>query len=215
MRITRATAEAIRYSCIHFHYAKSVPSVMFGYNIYNDNDEWCGTICFGGGANPNIGKEFGCIHGEMLELVRVALNGKQETTSECVAAAIRQLKKDCRVVKALISYADLDQNHAGIIYQATNWLYLGKMNENARGAFIINGKKVHPKSLYTYTRGVGSESIEWVREHLDPNAREFITAGKHKYLYCYDKKMRKQWMQRALPYPKKGEPDEITARTGE
>jgi len=194
-----ATPKAIRYACMNFHYAKAVPSVQYGYNVYNSGNEWCGVILFGGGATPHIANPFGLVQGEVLELVRVALNGKQPCTSECVAAALRQLHKDAPQVKIVVSYADLDQKHAGIIYQATNWLYLGNDNAGVRGAFIVHGKKMHPKSVHA--KG-WKQSIAWLRAHVDPNAEEFITDGKHKYIFVYDKRMRKQYMAQSKPYPK-------------
>ena len=75
-------------------------------------------------------------NGEVLELVRVALNGKQPCTSECVAASLKQIHKDAPQVKLVVSYADMDQEHIGTIYQATNWLYLGNMNVGGRGGFL-------------------------------------------------------------------------------
>lgn len=200
MKLTLSTPKAIRYACMNFHYSKSVPSVQYAYNIYNDKGEWCGVILFGSGATPNIGKPFGLCQGEILELVRVALNGKQETTSQCVAAALRELHKTNPLIKMVVSYADLDQEHAGTIYQATNWIYLGNDNAGQRGAFIINGKKIHPRTVGAMG---GVQSIKWVRENLDPNAQEFITKGKHKYIFVFDKKAKKYWSQFAKPYPKK------------
>ena len=47
MRITRANNKAIEYACNHFHYAKAVPVNTLGYNIYNQNDDWCGVILYG------------------------------------------------------------------------------------------------------------------------------------------------------------------------
>lgn len=202
MKLTLANAKAIKYACLNFHYAKSVPSVQYGFNVYNNNDEWCGVICYGGGATPNIGKPFGLMQGEILELVRVALNGKQETTSECVAASLRELHKIDPILKMVVSYADLDQDHAGTIYQATNWIYLGKMNSGSRGAFIINGKKTHPRTIGSMG---GVQSIKWVREHIDPNATEFFTKGKHRYIFVFDKRLRKQWLKQHQPYPKRNE----------
>ena len=200
MKLTLANAKAIKYACINFHYAKSVPSVQYGFNVWNDTDEWCGVVCFGGGATPNIGKPFGMKQGEILELVRVALNGKQSYTSEAVAASLKELHRIDPLVKMVISYADADQQHIGTIYQATNWIYLGKQNEGTRGAFIINGKKVHPRTIGS---AGGKQSIEWIRENLDENATEFITEGKHRYVYCFDKKTRKRLSKQAQPYPKK------------
>lgn len=155
---------------------------------------------FRGGANCNINKQFGLEQGEILELVRVALNGKQEATSQAVAMALRQLHKDDPLLKMIVSYSDLDQNHMGIIYQATNWIYLGKMNEGCCNAFIINGKKTHSRSVASL--GV-RQTIDEIRKHLDPNAQKFYTKGKHKYIFCFDKKMRKKWLKEAKPYPKK------------
>lgn len=146
IEIRKASPKAIRYACLHFHYAKAVPAVSYGYNIYEDG-EWCGVILFGSGATPNIGRPFGLVQGEIVELVRVALNGKQNTTSECVATALKQLHHDAPQLKMVVSYADADQHHVGTIYQATNWIYLGRVNENDRSAFIIHGKKVHPRTV--------------------------------------------------------------------
>lgn len=199
IELRKSTPKAIRYACLHFHYAKSVPSVQYAYNVY-ENDEWCGVILFGSGATPMIGRPFNLVQGEILELVRVALNGKQNTTSECVATALKQLHKDAPQIKMVVSFADADQNHVGTIYQATNWIYLGRTNEGDRSAFIIKGKKVHPR---TVGGAGGVQSIEWVRANLDPKAKEFRTKGKEKYIYCFDKKLRKEWQLKSLPYPKK------------
>ncbi len=132
MRLTVANKEAIKYACLKFHYAKSVPVNSFGYNVFNNDDEWCGVVLFGRGANYHIAGEYGLVQGECLELVRVALNGKQEMTSQCVAAALKALKKDCPLCQLVVSYADCDQNHLGTIYQATNWIYVGTVKENKK-----------------------------------------------------------------------------------
>ena len=200
IELRNASTKAIRYACTNFHYAKCVPSASYAYNVYQDG-EWCGVILFGVGATPNIGTPFGLIQGEIVELVRVALNGKQEHTSECVAAALKRLHKDAPQIKMVVSFADADQNHVGTIYQATNWIYLGKTESGKRAAFIIHGKKVHPRTIGSMKGGV--QSLKWVRENLDANATEFVTQGKQKYIFCFDKRMRKKWMKEAKPYPKK------------
>lgn len=189
---------------MNFHYARAVPSAQYAYNVYQGG-EWCGVIVFGGGATPNIGKPFGVCQGEILELVRVALNGKQNTTSECVAAALRQLHRDAPIVKIVVSYADMDQNHFGTIYQATNWIFLGNVNENGKGHYIINGKTTHPKTCYSHG---WRQSLEWLREHVDPNATEIKTAGKRKYVFVFDKRLKKKLMKEAKPYQKKERSDE-------
>ena len=204
MRISIATPKAIRYACMNFHYAKAVPAVQYGFNIFNDTDEWCGVILYGNGANRNIVNEFGVCSGEILELVRCALNGKQGhgNTSKAVAMTMNELHKINPLVKLLISYADLDQDHAGIIYQATNWIYLGQTNTDDVSAYIINGRKTHRKSVYSK---YGRQDFDWILKNVDPNAEKFYTKGKHKYIYCFDKALKKQYQKKAMPYPKKAE----------
>lgn len=200
MKLTNASAAAIRYACKNFHYAHSVPSVQYGFNVYNSTGEWCGVICFGGGAAPRIGSPYGLWHGEVLELVRVALNGKQTTTSQCVAAALKELHRQAPVVRLVVSYADADQGHVGTIYQATNWTYEGLKNQGARGSLKVLGQKMHPKTVYSKW---GSHSIEWLKNNIDPDAEVIRTAGKHKYLFCFDRKLAKNIRKLSKPYPKK------------
>ena len=191
MRIAKATAKAINYACKNFHYSKSVPQVQYGYNIYNDNDEWCGVILYGGGANNNMPKSLGKNAGEVLELVRVALNGKQETTSKAVALSLRQLHKENPLCQIVVSYADHRQKHLGIIYQATNWIYLGKsMTGNTQ--YFYKGK-------WTHTRSIDSLKN---KDQLKATLPKREGSDKFKYIFCFDKKERKKYLKIALPYPK-------------
>lgn len=195
-----ATRKAIEYACKNYHYSKSVPSTTWSYNVYDDG-EWCGVILYSPGANIHIAAPFGMVQGEVLELVRVALNGKQSSTSACVAASLRRLHKDAPAIKLVVSYADMDQEHVGTIYQATNWIYLGECNVGEQAAFIIHGKKTHRKTINS--RG-WKGSLQWLRNHVDPNAQEFITQGKRKYIFVFNKRLRKEWEAKGKPYPKKG-----------
>jgi hypothetical protein len=208
MRLTRATPQAIKYACLHYHYSKSVPANPVGYNVYNDNDEWCGVILYAVGATPNIGKQYNVPTGGVLELVRVALNGKQEQTSKAVSMTLKQLKKDVPQCRLVVSYADCDQHHLGTIYQATNWIYTGTNNKNSRGGWIIHGKKTHPKTIHSRIVIINGEkrhcpqTTEAVRRFFDPEAIEFFTEGKRKYLMPLDKAIRKQILPLSKPYPK-------------
>ena len=202
MRISKATPEATRYACKNFHYAKAVPVCQYVYNVWNDEDEWCGVIVYGGGANMHIAQPYNKWQGQVVELERVALNGKQGhgKTSEAVAMTIRAIKKEAPWVDLLVSYADLDQEHIGILYQATNWIYTGLCNADTVGAFIVHGKKMHPKTIYS--KG-WKQSLLWLKENIDFNAKEFVTKGKHKYIYPMNKKMRKRVKVLAQNYVKK------------
>lgn len=202
MRISKGTYEGAKYACRHFHYSKSVPVTQYIYNIWNDKDEWCGVIIYGSGANPSIAEVYDKWAGQVIELERVALNGKQGhgTTSTAVSLSLKMLKKEAPWVDLIVSYADLDQNHMGILYQATNWIYTGLANADTLGAFIVRGQKMHPKSVHS--KG-WKQSLLWLRENVDPKAQEFITKGKHKYLMPMTKEMRKRIEILKQEYPKK------------
>jgi len=208
MRLTVATREAIRFACIRFHYARSVPVSTIGFNVYNGAGEWCGVVLYGRGATPNIGSEYGLKTGEALELVRVALNGKQEATSQAVAASLKLLREKCPLCRLVVSFADCDQSHLGTIYQATNWIYVGTVKRGECTAFIVHGRKMHPKTVYSHKVRIGGrvvpcpQTIQAVRRFFDPAATEFRTLGKRKYLYPLDKRTRKRILPLARPYPK-------------
>lgn len=204
MRIARANKKATDYACKFFHYAKCTPVNPLSYNIYNNKDEWCGCILFSYGAAPKIGNPYGLSQGQAVELTRVALNGKQEATSQAVALALKELKKDLPLCRLVVSYADCDQDHLGTIYQATNWIYVGETTSGQSHAFIIDGKKIHEKTVrdLVLKRGLDG-SIENIKKvYGTQKVEKFFTKGKRKYLMPLDKKMRKQVLPLAQPYPK-------------
>lgn len=193
MRISVATPKAIKYACTQFHYAKSVPAVQYGFNVFNDEDEWCGVICYGGGANNNMPKAFDLCAGEILELVRVALNGKQGhgNTSKAVAMSLRYLHEINPLVKMVVSYADHRQKHLGIIYQATNWLFLG-VSETSDTQYFFNGKWTHERTI----------NAQKNRTELKKTLPKRENSNKFKYIFCFDKRLRKKYLKVSQPYPK-------------
>lgn len=190
MRLERASTKAVKYACTNFHYAKVVPVVGIAFSVFNGKGEWCGAITFGYGASPTMGKPYGLRHGQYLELTRMALNGKQESTSKAMAIAIRLIKKFCPTVKLLISYADKGQNHKGIIYQACNW-YLVDESLSSGNEVFYKGKWVHNR--------VPSTLPKEQRERLTYRKK----SGKYKYLYPIDKKMALLCKSLSKPFPKK------------
>ena len=132
MKLEKASYKAVSFACLNFHYAKSIPVNTFGYSVFNDNNEWCGVVLYGTGANNNLASQYKLNQGNVIELVRMALNGKQESTSKALSLSLKLIKKDLPLCKLIISYADKDQNHNGTIYQATNWYYVGQSMVNER-----------------------------------------------------------------------------------
>lgn len=191
MKLEVASLKAMRYACLNFHYLKSMPVNPFGYSVFNNKNEWCGVVIYSYGANNNIHKPFNLKRGNVLELTRVALNGKQEITSKVLSISLNLIKKDAPLCKLIVSYADIDNGHIGVIYQATNWYYVGTSNKN--GSWIILGKKYHGKTISNWIKangGLGGMSIkDYIKQNYDKNAYPHITMGKIKYLYPLDKSL--------------------------
>lgn len=193
MRLEKASTKAIKYAIMNFHYSKSVPMVQSAFSVFNDDDEWCGVICYAIGANNVLAKSFGLPNGAVAELVRVALNGKQGTTSKAVSISMRIIKKHSPLIRLLVSYADTEQGHEGIIYQASNWIYCG--NSQAADEYMFQGKRWHGRSF----RSSHGSHTQYTEKELQ------IISGsvKLKYIYPLDKSLIPMCKKLSKPYPKK------------
>jgi hypothetical protein len=196
MRLEIASHKAIKYACMNFHYAKAVPNVGIAFNVYNQNNEWCGVICYGVGATNNIASPYGLKQGQVIELLRMALNGKQESTTKALSLSLKLISKKTPNVKLIISYADSEQGHFGIIYQATNWFYTGYSVDTN---LIVNGKREHRRTLGSR---FGTCSSEKIRD-LGYKVEVLKTMPKWKYIYALDKTMIPLCKSLSKPYPKK------------
>lgn len=199
IRVAWATHEAAKFAVEHWHYSHSLPvGKLVKIGVWEDN-KYIGCVIFSRGANRNIGTQYGLGQTQCCELTRVALKSHKVFVSEVLSKAIDFLKQSEPKMILIISYADAEQGHKGGIYQATNWIYQGKTKSEKQ--FLINGIKVHPKTLYG-KYGRGAQTIEWVRNHLDKNAVVAKSIGKHKYLMPLNKKARRKLQVMSNAYPK-------------
>jgi len=86
-----------------------------------------------------------------LELKRFCLDSglPKNTASWFMAKCNRALKK--KGVKKILSYADPTQGHEGIIYQASNFIYLGQQRQGT--AYVLwKGKKVYYRNYSNDSR---------------------------------------------------------------
>ena len=195
MRLERASYKAIKYACLNFHYAKAVPYASVGYSVFNEKNEWCGVVLFNRGSR-NGGKPYDLKIGQFAELIRVALNGKQETTSKVVSMAVKLFRKHNKACKMLISYADTGQEHKGTIYQAMNWFYEGEIKPSRPFFMDENGKMIHSR---TAAKMKEAGKIK----HYDDGLTRITNTNKHRYIYPLDKSLVPLCKSLAKPYPKK------------
>lgn len=193
MRLERASAKAVQYAVLNFHYTKAVPTVQVAYAVFNGAGEWCGVICYSLGANSNIAKPYGMKQGQVAELVRVALNGKQDSTSKAVGLSMKLLSKGCPLIQMLVSYADTGQDHIGTIYQATNWVFTGKCGGESAEIDPATGRACHRKTIHAkYGHNNGFERVK--------------KSDKLKYIYPLTKSAKAIAETLRKPYPKKPTP---------
>ena len=181
---------------LKYHYSQKMSTGdLRCYGAFEDR-RCVGTIVFGPGASPYIGSPFGLERQQVVELVRVAFADHQMFVTQALADAMRQLKESEPAMRLVVSFADERQQHLGKMYQGGNWLYLGTSDNTY--TFRIFGEEVHPKT--TFTR-YGTQSIYWLRNHVDEKAQRIGLPPKHKYVYPLDRGMRRQINKIALPYP--------------
>ena len=214
LRVDWCSHEAAKYAVEHWHYSKQTPNqklVKFG--VW-ESGQFIGCVLFGSSANNNLGTPYGLKQIEVCELVRVALGHHDSPVTKIVAVAIRQFSKSQEGLRLIVSYADPEQNHIGIIYQAGNWVYAG--TTTASDEYIVNGVRMHGRALRSTRNthrlgGIAATNVlEWTRKVIDPQAILVEGSVKHRYLYPLDRAMRKQIEPLRKPYPKRDPAGEAT-----
>lgn len=191
---------AAKFAVENWHYSRSIPKSKLVKVGAWENQKFIGCVIFSYGATPQIGSPYNLTQFQVCELTRVALTQHATPTSKIVSYAIKMLCRQSPGIRLIVSFADGEQGHLGVLYQATNWLYAGT-TKPGRVGFVIKGKKVHTRTIGSMPGGV--QSLVWVRTNVDPNAEEWIGVQKHRYLMPLDPEMRKQLEPLAKPYPKR------------
>ena len=189
---------------LNIHYAKRIPSISYSYGLFETN-ELVGVVCYGSPASSTLcrgicGEEWKM---HILELNRlVLLNNKPNEASRLVGGSLKLLPAP----KIIVSFADTSQNHEGIVYQATNFLYTGLSAK--RTDWKIKGQEhLHGITIADKMRNQEGRRVDALRSlygddfYLAPRSR------KHRYIMFLGNKSQKKTMRNALkysvlPYPK-------------
>ena len=164
-----------------------------------------GVVCYGVPAYNPILKSI-CGKEEMnnvYELTRLWIEDAVPKNGESflISNSIKKLDKEI-----IISYADTTQNHLGIVYQASNWQYIGltKPIKDIR----IKGMDLHPASITDKFRGQKNRTEKIKKMFGEENIYREDRAQKFRYVtFNADKRRKKELMKKLtysiLPYPKK------------
>lgn len=193
LKIDWASHEAAKYACLNWHYSKCLPVGKLVKTGAWENDKFIGVVIFGRGANKSLGEPYKLDQTECCELVRIALTDHKTPVSRIMSIAIKLLKNIHKQLKLVISFADSEQNHHGGIYQATNWIYVGKTN--SADEYLYKGKRWHGRA---FRKSLGSH-LNYMNKGLE------IVQGsqKHRYLMPLNDEMKTKISILSKPYPKR------------
>lgn len=152
MTVKPMTVKEARPYIATFHYSKTMPDstkyVFAGYL----GDTLCGIVTYGMGTGKN--QYLSVIptieNGQYLELTRLwcANEMPKNTESKLISTSLKMLPPE---IKLVISFADDSKNHAGTIYQATNWYYLGS-NKGGKTLICEDGVIKHTRLIGMYKK---------------------------------------------------------------
>lgn len=192
--------EATRLDCAPYitdiHYAKRWPSVSYAYALYRDG-KIVGCVTYG--TPPSSPLRLGIAGPEnanmILELNRLCLrdNLKNEA-SRLVSGSMKMLPSK----KIIISFADTNQNHKGIVYQACNFTYHGLSAK--RTDWAVKGKEhLHGQTIADEFRGVKNRAKAMRDKYgddffLKPRPR------KHRYIFLHGPKLWRKQIKKKIKY---------------
>jgi len=197
-RLDWASHAAAKYACEAWHYTGRIPpgtSVRIG--VWED-DRFIGVVVFSRGPSGHLGSAFGLDITQVCELSRIALDDHETPVTQIVSPALRMLRQRCPGLRLVISFADPAQGHVGRIYQAGNWIYLGRTAPSKA--------HIDPEGRIRHDRNVSASGFKSIfgKTTLVP-PRDACTPielpGKFRYAMPLDKAMRRRLVPRALPYP--------------
>lgn len=181
---------------LNIHYAKRIPSISYSFGLFY-NEELVGVICYGTPPSATLregiaGKEY---ISKILELNRLCLlNNIKNEASYLIASSLKLLPQGMIV----ISFADSSQKHLGIVYQASNFLYVGLSAK--RTDWQIEGlEHLHGQTIADKFRGVPNRA-KAIREMYGDKFKLVPRPRKHRYIYITGSKLTKKLLKEKIKY---------------
>ncbi len=172
-----------------WHYSKSINGCIsdYCYALYDEHDNIKGGMFYGKMAMANQWKKFVDDIHDVIELRRLCCVDDTPRNAESffIGKSLRLLKKGWGGT-TVISYADKEYGHSGIIYKASNF----KMISEIPGAKVIvyGDKLYHDKTIRTKYKGKLKPFAQKVKDALDNGDAHYKkTKGKFTYQYILRK----------------------------
>lgn len=180
------------------HYLHRAAPCSFAFGLFEKN-EIKGVIIYGTPSSAPLRSGIAGIENKnnVIELTRlwvcdsVPKNGE----SYLIGNTLHLVNKEI-----IVSYAEINQGHLGIVYQATNWIYTGLSAK--RTNWTISGIDLHCQTI------ADKHTSKEIREIYGDKFSLVDRPRKHRYVYFNCSKTRKKQLLKQLkykvePYPKK------------
>jgi hypothetical protein len=184
---------------LNIHYAKRIPSISYAFGLFA-NDALVGVVTYGKTSSPLtanalVGPDYS---NKVYELNRLCLlNNLKNEASILVGRSLKLLPKDT----IILSFADSEQGHLGIVYQAANFRYYGLTEAKSEIALKSQPNK-HALSIYDESKGEENR-INYLKEKYGDDLYWKKRSQKHRYVYVIgDKSLYSLIKYKQYNYPK-------------
>jgi hypothetical protein len=167
------------------HYSKNMNGVIADYCFAAEKDgKMIGAMCLGRLAMAGQWKKYGKKQEDVIELRRLVCldDTARNTESYFIGKVLRWLKKNTKI-KVVVSYADPEYGHSGVVYKASNFKLVGQ--SSAGRVIMFNGKKYHDKTIRTKYKGKLKPFAAEVKKALE-DGRAVYKKTKGKNIYTYN-----------------------------
>jgi len=202
MEVKRITRKECEPFILGIHYARRWPSISHAFGLF-DEGELVGICTYG--TPPSAPLRRGIAGDEniglILELNRLCLKwNRKNEASFFVSKTLKMLPKP----SIIISFADTEQNHKGIVYQACNFTYHGLSAK--RTDWKVKGMEhLHGQTIADQFRGVKNRA-QAIRDKYGDDFYLKDRPRKHRYIYIVGSKTQKKYISQKILYKKEPYP---------
>lgn len=190
------TIEPISYKTamdlvIKNHYLHRKAPCSFAFGLFKDG-RICGVVTYGTPSSSTLrqgiaGKEH---INNVIELNRLWVDDSVPKNGESflIGNTVRKVNKEI-----IVSYAEINEGHLGVVYQATNWFYTGLSAK--RQNYKVEGLDLHHQTIADQC------SIKELRAKYGERFKIVERPRKHRYFYLNCGKKRKKILLKSIKYP--------------
>ena len=183
------------------HYLHRRAPCSFAFGLFeNETNDIAGVIVYGTPSSSTLRAGLCGVEekNNVIELTRLWIKDgtPKNTESFLIGNTLSRVNKEI-----IVSFAEIQQGHLGIVYQATNWIYTGLSAK--RSNWTIKGVNKHCQTI------ADKHTSAQLRQIYGEDFKLVDRPRKHRYIFfnTKSKKRKKEWLSKLKyeiqPYPKR------------